>query len=278
MLPVKKLAFGWHHLASLYIFQQKHSTKATVSYNKTRQTGYVIPPLFEDISFSPATPCPKCPKQHWVSYLKRYLAHCSRSFHVPGKLDTRKTWDTTAIAQDRSGLSLPPTLGKKPWRWSARTPPRTFWLESWRGHLPGCFNAPHFLLTRVPFSTPFPNSLAHTNCSLSPYLCPVGCFREILFKQTRNCHWKPVGFFRHICFLGAGKYLTFYQYRQWNSAKLCIFLVGCHPSDWLLSFEKINSNRIRQVGTQDLALIGQLTGALHFWTVLVPKVSCRQSC
>ena len=30
----------------------------------------------------------------------------------------------------------------------------------------------------------------------------------------------------------------FYQYRQWNSVKLCIFLVGCHPSDWPLSFEK----------------------------------------
>ena len=31
----------------------------------------------------------------------------------------------------------------------------------WRGHLPGCFSAPHFLLTRVPFSTPLPNSLAY---------------------------------------------------------------------------------------------------------------------
>ena len=35
----------------------------------------------------------------------------------------------------------------------------------------------------------------------------------------------------HICFLRAGKYLTFYKYRQWNSVKLCVFLVGCHPSD-----------------------------------------------
>ena len=43
---------------------------------------------------------------------------------LPGKLETRKTWDARGIAQDRSGLSLPPTLGKKPWRWSARTPPR----------------------------------------------------------------------------------------------------------------------------------------------------------
>ena len=37
----------------------------------------------KDISFSLATPCPKCPKQHSVSYSKRYvyLFHCSRSFH-----------------------------------------------------------------------------------------------------------------------------------------------------------------------------------------------------
>ena len=37
----------------------------------------------KDISFSLATPCPKCPKQRSVSYSKRYvyLFHCSRSFH-----------------------------------------------------------------------------------------------------------------------------------------------------------------------------------------------------
>ena len=74
-------------------------------------------------------------------------------------------------------------------------------------------------------------SCLHITCSLSPYLCPVGCFREILFKQTnKELSLEPVGFFRHICFLGAWKYLTLYQYRQWNSGKLCIFLVGCHPS------------------------------------------------
>ena len=37
-------------------------------------------------------------------------------------------------------------------------------------------------------------SCLQTNCSLSPYLCPVGCFREILFKQTRNCHWNQLDF------------------------------------------------------------------------------------
>ena len=48
-------------------------------------------------------------------------------------------------------------------------------------------------------------------------------------------------FFRHIiCFLGAGKYLTFYQYRQWNSAKLCVFLVGCHPSDSDLAIQFVD--------------------------------------
>ena len=50
-------------------------------------------------------------------------------------------------------------------------------------------------------------------------------------QTNKELSLEPVGFFRHICFLGAGKYLTFYQYRQWNSAKLCVLLVGCHPSD-----------------------------------------------
>ena len=37
-------------------------------------------------------------------------------------------------------------------------------------------------------------SCLHITCSLSPYLCPVGCFREVLFKQTRNCHWNQLDF------------------------------------------------------------------------------------
>ena len=83
-------------------------------------------------------------------------------------------------------------------------------------------------------------SCLQTNCSLSPYLCPVGCFREILFKQTRNCH----------SYLLPGRRQVYtsllYQYRQWNSVKLCIFMVGCHPSDWLLlSFEKKSLKMVR---------------------------------
>ena len=38
-------------------------------------------------------------------------------------------------------------------------------------HLPGCFNAPHFLLTRVPSSTPFPNSLAYIHITPVAFLC-----------------------------------------------------------------------------------------------------------
>ena len=160
-----------------------------------------------------------------------------------------------------------------------------------------CTNPPENILTgvlegssaRVLQCSPFPthtgalfNSFSKQSCTYKLQLVSLSVSCRLLSRNSvqtnKELSLEPVGFFRHICFLGAGKYLTFYQYRQWNSAKLCIFLVGCHPSDWLLSFEKINSNRIRQVGTQDLALIGQLTGALHFWTVLVPKVSCRQSC
>ena len=83
-------------------------------------------------------------------------------------------------------------------------------------------------------------SCLQTNCSLSPYLRPVGCFREILFKQTRNCH--------SYLLPGRRKVYTslLYQYRHWNSVKLCIFLVGCHPSDWLLlSFEKKSLKMVR---------------------------------
>ena len=83
-------------------------------------------------------------------------------------------------------------------------------------------------------------SCLQTNCSLSPYLCPVGCFREILFKQTRNCH--------SYLLPGRRKVYTslLYEYRHWNSVKLCIFLVGCHPSDWLLlSFEKKSLKMVR---------------------------------
>ena len=42
-------------------------------------------------------------------------------------------------------------------------------------------------------------SCLHITCSLSPYLCPVGCFREILFTQTnKELSLEPVGFFRHL--------------------------------------------------------------------------------
>ena len=39
--------------------------------------------LYRSHFFPLATPCPKCPTQHWVSYSKRYVhvTHCSRNFH-----------------------------------------------------------------------------------------------------------------------------------------------------------------------------------------------------
>ena len=49
----------------------------------------------------------------------------------------------------------------------------------WRGHLPGCFNAPHFLLTRVPSSTPFPNSLAYIQIAA----CLLICVLPAAFKK-----------------------------------------------------------------------------------------------
>ena len=39
------------------------------------------PTSIEDIFFSLATPCPKCPTLDWVFYLKRYWYHSSHSFH-----------------------------------------------------------------------------------------------------------------------------------------------------------------------------------------------------
>ena len=80
----------------------------------------------------------------------------------------------------------------------------------WRGHLPGCFNAPHFLLTRVPSSTPFPNSLAYIQMAA----CLLICVLPAAFNKFCSNKLEPVEFFRHICFLSAWKNLTFYQYRQ----------------------------------------------------------------
>ena len=59
-------------------------------------------------------------------------------------------------------------------------------------------------------------------------------------QTNKELSLEPVGFFRRICFLGAGKYLTFYKYRQWNSVKLCVFLVGCHPSDSDLAIQFVD--------------------------------------
>ena len=99
-------------------------------------------------------------------------------------------------------------------------------------------------------------SCLHTNCSLFPYLCPVGCFREILFKQTRNCHWNPLP--------GRMKVPDFLSIQEWNSVmyilgqfekqfshsilnvntgngiQLCIFWVGCHPSDSDLAIQFVD--------------------------------------
>ena len=59
-------------------------------------------------------------------------------------------------------------------------------------------------------------------------------------QTSKDMSLEPVEFFRHICFLSAWKNLTFYQYRQWNSVKLCIRLVGCHPSDSHLAIQPVD--------------------------------------
>ena len=73
-------------------------------------------------------------------------------------------------------------------------------------------------------------SCLHTNCSLLPYLCPVGCFREILFKQTRNCHWNPLP--------GRMKVPDFLSIQEWNSV---MYILG--------QFEKQFSHNILNVNT-----------------------------
>ena len=44
-------------------------------------------------------------------------------------------------------------------------------------------------------------------------------------QTSKDMSLEPVEFFRHICFPSAWKNLTFYQYRQGNLVKLCIFWV-----------------------------------------------------
>ena len=83
-------------------------------------------------------------------------------------------------------------------------------------------------------------SCLQTNCSLSPYLCPVGCFQEILFKQTRNCHWNQLDFSDVSASWAQESTSLLSQYRQWNSVKLCVFLVGCHPSDSDLAIQFVD--------------------------------------
>ena len=57
----------------------------------------------------------------------------------------------------------------------------------WRGHLPGCFNAAHFLLTRVPSSTPFPNSLAYIQMAACLLICVLpAAFKKFCPNQAHN--------------------------------------------------------------------------------------------
>ena len=67
VLPVNKLPFGWHHLASPYF--SRNSFGATVSNNKTKQTGehavfqsHVIPPLSKIFLFRSPHLVPNVPR------------------------------------------------------------------------------------------------------------------------------------------------------------------------------------------------------------------------
>ena len=92
--------------------------------------------------------------------------------------------------------------------------------------------------TGAAFNSFSKQSCLHTNCSGSPYLCPAGCFQENLFKQARTCHWNQLDFSdipaswaheRTSLFINTG-----------NGIRLCIFLVGCHPSDSHLAIQLVD--------------------------------------
>ena len=58
----------------------------------------------------------------------------------------------------------------------------------WRGYLLGCFNAPNFPLTRLQFSTRFPNSLAHIHLAASLLICVL----PVAFKKFSPNKQGPV--------------------------------------------------------------------------------------
>ena len=51
-----------------------------------------------------------------------------------------------------------------------------------------------FLLAKLQPSTCFPTRLSLIHPAASLYLCPASCFQEIMFKQTRTCHWNQLDF------------------------------------------------------------------------------------
>ena len=85
-------------------------------------------------------------------------------------------------------------------RWLARKLTTMFHMSfetcCWRGHLSGCFNAPHFLLTRVPSSTPFPNSLAYIQIAACLLICVLpSAFKKFCSnKQGVICAWSALLF------------------------------------------------------------------------------------
>ena len=100
----------------------------------------------------------------------------------------------------------------------------------WRGHLPGCFNAPHFLLTRVPSSTPFPNSLAYIQIAACLLICVLpSAFKKSCSNKQGHVTGTSSIFQTHLL-PERMKESHFYQYRQGNLVKLCRFWVGLRPS------------------------------------------------
>ena len=109
-----------------------------------------------------------------------------------------------------------------------------------RGHLPGCFNAPHFLLTRVPFSTPFPNSLAYKQIAACLLICVLSAAFEKFCSNKQGTVTGTSWIFQTYLLPGSMK-VPHFCINTGNGISLsCVFLVGCHRSDSDLAIQFVD--------------------------------------
>ena len=109
-----------------------------------------------------------------------------------------------------------------------------------RGHLPGCFNAPHFLLTRVPFSTPFPNSLAYKQIAACFLICVLSAAFEKFCSNKQGTVTGTSWIFQTYLLPGSMK-VPHFCINTGNGISLsCVFLVGCHRSDSDLAIQFVD--------------------------------------